>query len=117
MAFFLELWGAFRKGSSFWLEFMYGKYCNGIYPCPVEISLYASAIWRRMVNVSRQVELFILWLIHKENCDFWYDNWLGTGPLYLKVPVLTNTSFRDFIVNGAWNTQRLGQVLAPNLIT
>ncbi|XP_071939207.1 uncharacterized protein [Coffea arabica] len=40
----------------------------------VEIRVSASATWRQMVNISRQAELSMLWLIHKGPCHFWYDN-------------------------------------------
>ena len=67
-AFSCKLWWAFRTGSSLWAQFMHGKYCTGLHPCQADVRPSASATWRRMVNVSRHVELSRLWLVHKGPC-------------------------------------------------
>ena len=69
-----------------------------------------------MLDVSRQVELSMLWLVQDGSCHFWYDNWLGSGALFLRAPVLLNLSFRDFIIHGHWNVHLLAQMLPPEVI-
>nr|XP_027097552.1 uncharacterized protein LOC113717098 [Coffea arabica] len=114
-AFSYKLWWQFRTGSSLWTTFMRAKYCWGIHPCQAERKLFASATWRRMQDVSRQVELSMLWLVQDGSCHFWYDNWLGSGALFLRAPVVLNLSFRDFIIQGHWNVHLLSQVLPMDI--
>ncbi|XP_071909537.1 uncharacterized protein [Coffea arabica] len=63
-AFSYKLWWQFRTESSLWTTFMHAKYCQKIHPCQAECKPLVSAIWRRMQDVSRQVELSMLWLGH-----------------------------------------------------
>nr|XP_027103097.1 uncharacterized protein LOC113724387 [Coffea arabica] len=99
-AFSYKLWWSFCTGSSLWAKFLHVKYCQEIHPCQAEIKATASTVWRRMINVHRHVELSIRWLIHRGPCNFWYDNWIGTGALYLIANDMPNLSFEDFIVRG-----------------
>ena len=69
-----------------------------------------------MLDVSRQVELSMLWLLQDGSCHFWYDNWLGSGALFLRVPMVLNLSFSDFINQGHWNVQSLAQTLPQEVI-
>nr|XP_027067822.1 uncharacterized protein LOC113693489 [Coffea arabica] len=115
-AFSCKLWWNLRAGTSLWAEFMRAKYCKGQHPCQVEIKRQDSMTWKRMVNISRQTELSMVWLVKGGSCNFWYDNWLGSGALCLKVPVIPELSFRDFISNGSWDWQRLRSVIPAELI-
>ena len=56
-AFSCKLWWSFQMGSSLWTTFMKAEYCRLLYPCQVELRATDSAVWRRMVNVSRHMEL------------------------------------------------------------
>ncbi|XP_071916279.1 uncharacterized protein [Coffea arabica] len=94
-AFSYKLWWQFRIGSSLWVSFMREKYCRGIHSCQVECKPFASATWRRMLNVSHQ----------------------GSGALFLKTPVASHLSFRDFITQGHWNAQLLTQVLPRDVMS
>ncbi|XP_027120509.2 uncharacterized protein [Coffea arabica] len=115
-AFSCKLWWNLRAGTSLWAEFMRAKYCKGQHPCQVEIKRQDSMTWKRMVNISRQTELSMVWLVKGGSCNFWYDNWLGSGALCLKVLVISELSFRDFISNGSWDWQRLRSVIPAELI-
>ncbi|XP_071927455.1 uncharacterized protein [Coffea arabica] len=116
-AFSFKLWWNFRKGMSLWSQFMKAKYCRRKHPCQVEIKATDSALWKRMVNVSRQVELSMLWVVKDGACHFWYDNWLGNGALFLQATVIPNLSFSNFISNGHWDTSRLCQSLPSQMVT
>ena len=115
-AFSCKLWWCLRTGSSLWSQFMRAKYCNGIHPCQATIAPFASATWRRMVSVSRHVELSILWLVNEGECSFWYDNWLGSGALFLRVADTPHVSFAELVCNGSWNIYRLTQILPPECV-
>ncbi|XP_071909633.1 uncharacterized protein [Coffea arabica] len=90
---------------------------GGFHACQVEVRVTDSAIWRRMLNVSRQVELSMLWLVHDGSCHFWYDNWLGTGALFLLVSVVPNLSFRTFIVTGHWDVSLLSHTFPVEIVS
>ncbi|XP_027156511.1 uncharacterized protein LOC113757398 [Coffea eugenioides] len=115
-AFSCKLWWGLRTGSSLWATFMRAKYCKWVHPYQVVSSQAASPTWRRMVNVSRQVELCMVWLLNDGTCDFWYDNWLGSGPLFLRAFVVPGLSFSDVMVNGTWDSYRLSQILPPTIV-
>ena len=69
-----------------------------------------------MVNVSRQVDLCMVWLLNDGTCEFWYDNWLGSGPLFLRAFVVPGLSFSDVLVNGTWDSYQLSQILPPTIV-
>ena len=68
-----------------------------------------------MLTTRQQVEQHIHWQLHIGNCSFWWDNWLGTGPLaqYTSSSFrLNNTKVSEFWENGAWSWRKL-QEQAP----
>ncbi|XP_071933716.1 uncharacterized protein [Coffea arabica] len=73
-AFLCKLWWRFRTTSSLWATYLRAKYCKEAHPCQVTLSLSATTIWRRMWNVSRQVELSMLWQVNEGSCHFWKAN-------------------------------------------
>ena len=103
-------------GTSLWASVLHAKYCRHQHPCQVELSSSASPTWKRLLNVSWEVELSMLWLVNEGSCSFWYNNWLGNGALFLKVSVNLALLFRDFIVDGKWDSNLLSQVF-PTEIT
>ncbi|XP_027060834.1 uncharacterized protein [Coffea arabica] len=114
-AFSCKLWWNFRTGTSLWADYIRAKYCRGLHPCQVELRSSDSPTWRRMLNISRQVEVGMVWMVNGGTCHFWYDNWLGDGGLFIKVPVHQTVTFRDFVINGEWDVQALGQFLPRHL--
>ncbi|XP_071916250.1 uncharacterized protein [Coffea arabica] len=36
-------------------------------------------------------------------CNFWFDNWLGFGPLCQWLQSVSDHLVRDFVLNGRWN--------------
>ncbi|XP_071940013.1 uncharacterized protein [Coffea arabica] len=107
----------FRTGTSLWARFLRAKYYGACHPCQVELKVGVSATWKRIINVSREAELSMRWLVNAGTCDFWYDNWLGNGALFLKAPVQGDLSFRDFIVDGKWNSVGLAEYLPRDITT
>nr|XP_027071862.1 uncharacterized protein LOC113696683 [Coffea arabica] len=88
----------FRAGSSLWASFMRAKYCRDLHSCQVQLGRYASGTWRRMLNISKQVELSVIWA------------------LFFKATANPALSFEDFIVNGKWTTDLLSRALPLDLI-
>ncbi|XP_027181778.1 uncharacterized protein LOC113780162 [Coffea eugenioides] len=115
-SFSCKLWWNFRKASSLWAKFMRAKYSKRSHPCQVELKQHNSMTWRRMLNISWQTELSMIWLVNGGSCNFWYDNWLGSGAISLKATVIPDLSFQDFISNGAWDVHRLTRALPHDLI-
>nr|XP_027122188.1 uncharacterized protein LOC113739143 [Coffea arabica] len=89
-------------GSSLWVSFMRAKYCKGVHPCQVGWAQSASATWRRMLDVSRQMELSMLWLLTGGGCGFWYDNW---GPFVTDSPI-RQCGFGDENSGSKWEGDR-----------
>ncbi|XP_027098892.2 uncharacterized protein [Coffea arabica] len=115
-AFSCKLWWSFRTGTLLWAAFMHAKYCRMVHPGQAEMRLTDSAIWRRMLNVSRHVELSMVWLVNDGSCHFWYDNWLGSGALCLRAPVDLSLSFCNFITNGHWDASLLSRTLPGDIV-
>ncbi|XP_071900960.1 uncharacterized protein [Coffea arabica] len=93
------------------------KYCRDLHPCQVQLIRCVLGTWRRMLNISRQVEFSLVWQVQDGgSCHFWYDNWLGSGALFLKATVNPVLSFKDFIVNGKWSSHLLSRVLPLDLL-
>nr|XP_033514683.1 uncharacterized protein LOC117279308 [Nicotiana tomentosiformis] len=58
-----------------------------------------------------EVEQNIIWLPGKGYVSFWYDNWLGLGPLYIHLP--TNAKPKDVkiievLTQGSWQLDSMG---------
>ncbi|XP_071939975.1 uncharacterized protein [Coffea arabica] len=116
-AFSCRLWWSFRIGTSVGAAFLRAKYCRGTDPCQAQLTLTALPVWRRMVNVSRQVEISMLWLVNDGSCHFWYDNWLGSGALFLRATVILHLSFHSSIKNGIWDVSPLSHLLPSEIVS
>ncbi|XP_071918898.1 uncharacterized protein [Coffea arabica] len=111
-----KLWKTFRQNLSLWAMFMRAKDSHDTHPCQVALRSPSSATWRRMLDVRGFAELFILWRPYSGFCHFWYDNWTGSGELYLRADVQDHLSFHDFIVCETWDSRLLSHVFPPNLV-
>mgnify|MGYP004704305189 FL=1 len=69
-----------------------------------------------MVNASPQAELAMRWLVNAGTCDFWHDNWLGSGALFLRTPVNGVLTFKDFIRDGRWDSLVLAQYFPSDIM-
>nr|XP_027067566.1 uncharacterized protein LOC113693192 [Coffea arabica] len=49
-------------------------------------------------------------------CNFWYDNWIGHGALYLRVEVRGDVSFSNVLADGDWVTWRLAEILPIDMV-
>lgn len=73
-----------------------------------------------MMQSKHKMESHIHWKIDSRSCSFWWDNWLGVGPLAHFKGVssrLDNTKVVAFIHNGQWDLQRVLNVAPPQHVT
>ena len=41
----------------------------------------SSYMWRRLLEVRKVAEQNLWWVMRSGQCNFWFDNWLDSGPL------------------------------------
>ncbi|KAG6534067.1 hypothetical protein ZIOFF_007948 [Zingiber officinale] len=118
MAFTLKFWFRFREQKSFWAIYMSKLYCGGASPCVVPLKRNASPCWRRLVKLRNYGENNIGWIIGNGEINFWYDNWLDSGPLHLFCPIVGNPDSRvvDFICNLGWNVNELQSCVPEQIV-
>ncbi|KAH0702355.1 hypothetical protein KY285_016633 [Solanum tuberosum] len=64
-------------------------------------------------------ETQIKWKINSGNSSFWWDDWLGEGPLTsycTHVTSLNTTKISQFLVGGTWNETMVRQWVPPLLV-
>ncbi|WMV30194.1 hypothetical protein MTR67_023579 [Solanum verrucosum] len=69
-----------------------------------------------MMKNKHTVESHIQWKIRNESCSFWWDNWLGVGPLAQYTTAsnrFNNESISEFIEEGQWKMNKVIQT-APS---
>ncbi|KAH0775105.1 hypothetical protein KY290_012242 [Solanum tuberosum] len=106
-------WWNFRSKVSLWSQFLKAKCCQRAHSVAKKVDTGDSLMWRYMMKNKLQVEENIGWKIQSESCSFWWDDWLGKGPLY---QALINATIAHFLVNGKWNERKLRQQVSPLLI-
>ncbi|XP_019241871.1 PREDICTED: uncharacterized protein LOC109221894 [Nicotiana attenuata] len=74
-------WWHFRTSQSLWSNFLKAKYFQRSNPISKTWHTGQSLAWKRLMTNKREVEKYIYWRLHTGNCSFWWDNWLGVGPL------------------------------------
>ncbi|KAG6527455.1 hypothetical protein ZIOFF_009557 [Zingiber officinale] len=93
-------------------------YCGDASPCVVSLKKNASPYWCRFVKLRNYGENNIGWIIGNGEINFWYDNWLDSGPLYLLCPILGNPDSRivEFICNSGWNVDKLQSCVPEQIV-
>ncbi|KAK4733775.1 hypothetical protein R3W88_008036 [Solanum pinnatisectum] len=72
-----------------------------------------------MMRNKHTVEKHILWKLRNGSSFFWWDNWLGVGPLahYINISKrFNNDRIVDFMKNGQWNLTKLNQLAPQNMV-
>ncbi|XP_049378041.1 uncharacterized protein LOC125842768 [Solanum stenotomum] len=75
-----------------------------------------SLTWKHMMHNKHKIEEHIHWKLNSGNCSFWWDNWLGMGPLAYQSTGsnrFNQITVADFWLEGRWNLNMLLQQ-APN---
>ncbi|KAK4716368.1 hypothetical protein R3W88_014706 [Solanum pinnatisectum] len=114
-AFQFKQWWVFRTKQTLWGEFLKAKYCQRSNPISKKWDTGDSQAWRLMMRNKQRVENHILWKIRSGSSSFWWDNWLGVGPLAQFTSNsnrFNNDKVTNFIEDGQWNIGKVIQ-LAP----
>lgn len=61
------------------------KYCSHAHPGMVIGSVGVSPTWRRMLHVQDLAKQHIRFIVRSGDSNFWFDNWLGSGPFFYAV--------------------------------
>ncbi|XP_071906092.1 uncharacterized protein [Coffea arabica] len=107
-AFSIKLWWTFRANSSLWAEFMHARFCRQVHSNLVS-GAKGSEVWRRMVKVRNIAERHIGWIVRSGSANFWFDNWLGSGGLSVRLDNVSDHKVADFVQQDAWDVRRILQ--------
>jgi len=116
MAFQYKQWWIFRSKHTLWGDFLKAKYCQRSNPISKKWDTGESLTWKHLMHNKHKAEQHIQWRINSGNCSFWWDNWLGVGPLAQfsnDSKRFNNTTVAEFWHEGQWNWNLLLQQ-APN---
>ncbi|XP_015084239.1 uncharacterized protein LOC107027648 [Solanum pennellii] len=103
-------WWILRTKQTLWGDFLRAKYCQRSNPVSKKWDTGESLTWKHMLETRQQVEQHIHWKLQAGNCSFWWDNWLGTGPLAQHTTSsnrFNNSTVADFWENGEWRWSKL----------
>ncbi|XP_049399720.1 uncharacterized protein LOC125863746 [Solanum stenotomum] len=112
-------WWTFRSNQTLWGEFLRAKYCQRSHPISKKWDTGESQAWRLMMKNKHTVESNIQWKIRSGSCSFWWDNWLGVGPLAHYTSnsnKFNNDSVSKFIEDGHWNIPKVLRVAPPSQV-
>ena len=109
-AFQFKQWWNFRTKQILWGDFLKTKYCQRSNPISKKWNSGDSLTWKYMLMNRPQIEQHIQWKLQAGNCSFWWDNWLGSGPLAQFTNNnnrFNNSKVADFWEAGKWSWSRL----------
>ncbi|XP_049399717.1 uncharacterized protein LOC125863742 [Solanum stenotomum] len=118
-AFQFKQWWTFRSKQTLWGDFLRAKYCQRSNPISKKWDTGESQAWRLMMKNKHVVESHIQWKIRNGSCSFWWDNWLGVGPLAQYTTAsnrFNNEPVSDFIEEGQWNMNKVIQSAPPGQV-
>ncbi|KAK6803130.1 hypothetical protein RDI58_000914 [Solanum bulbocastanum] len=114
-AFQFKHWWTFRSKQTLWGDFLRAKYCQRSNPISKKWDTGESQAWKLMMRNKHTVENHIQWKIRDGSSSFWWDNWLGVGPLAQYTTDrnrFNNDRISDFMQDGQWKMRKVLQ-LAP----
>ncbi|XP_070035385.1 uncharacterized protein [Nicotiana tomentosiformis] len=74
-------WCNFRYKPSLWSEFLMDKYCKRSHPISKKCDTGQSQAWKSLMTNKKDAEQHIQLRLHSGDARFWWDSWLGMGPL------------------------------------
>ncbi|WMV13663.1 hypothetical protein MTR67_007048 [Solanum verrucosum] len=116
-AFQFKHWWVFRTKQTLGGDFLRAKYCQRSNPISEKWDTGDSQAWKLLMTNKHTVENHIQWKIRNGSCSFWWDNWLGVGPLAQFTTTshrFNNETIADFMANGQWNVDKLIQLAPQN---
>lgn len=112
-------WWELRTKQSLLSIFIKAKYCQRANILAKKYDTGNSIVWRYLTRIRKDVESHIKWQIQSCTCSFWWDNWIGEGPLAIhgvNISSLNNIVLLKFIVNGNWNERLIRQHVNPLIV-
>lgn len=70
-----EAW-AMKRRACLWSLYMHERDVRDDHPTSVGLVNNATNLWKRMWNITNEVEPFLFWIIGKGNMDICLDRWL-----------------------------------------
>ncbi|XP_015158406.1 uncharacterized mitochondrial protein AtMg00310-like [Solanum tuberosum] len=96
-------WWTFRTKQTLLGQILRAKYCQRAHPVAKKHHTGQSLIWNFMSKNKGIAEAQIKWKINSGNSSFWWDDWLGEGPLAsycTHIISLNTTAISQFLVGG-----------------
>lgn len=112
-------WWIFRTKNTLWGHFLKAKYCQRANPVIKKRDTGQSLVWKHMMTNKVEAETHIKWIIRSGTCSFWWDDWLGVGPLANHRITDTrpnNIRISEFLIDGNWNKDMVRQTAPPPLL-
>ncbi|XP_059289514.1 uncharacterized protein LOC132043044 [Lycium ferocissimum] len=112
-------WWIFRSKTTLWGNFLRAKYCQRANPIIKKWDTGQSLIWKNMMHNKLIAESYIQWRVNSGTCSFWWDDWLGIGPLAnyrLESNRANNITVSQFLIEGQWNIDMINQIAPPQLV-
>ncbi|KAG5606071.1 hypothetical protein H5410_027563 [Solanum commersonii] len=112
-------WWIFRTKNSLWGQFLKAKYCQRANPVAKKWDTGQSLVWKYLLKNRPRVEPHITWKIYSGSSSFWWDNWLGSGPLadlMDNISSLNNLQVSYFIEEGQWKESLVRQHAPPLMV-
>lgn len=100
-------------------DFLHAKFCQRANPIAMKQDLGQSLLWKHMMRNNFKMEPYIQWKIISGTFYFWWDDWLGVGPLaYYREGITRFNIIRvsAFIHPGQWIVGRIIHVAPPHLV-
>ena len=98
----------------FWARYMISKYVTTTgHAAIASIKPSNSQTWRRMIGVRDFMVLHMQTLVRDGSLSFWFDNWLGTGPLAEGKQGTPSSSLviKNLIAGAEWKLDRVDEAL------
>uniref|UniRef100_M1DSD9 RNase H family protein n=1 Tax=Solanum tuberosum TaxID=4113 RepID=M1DSD9_SOLTU len=119
MAFKYKQWWIFRSKHTLWGDFLRAKYCERSNPISKKWDTGESLTWKHLMHNKVKIEEHIHWTINSGTCSFWWDNWLGVGPLANfsnESNRFNNNTVADFLIEGQWNLEMVIQQAPHSMV-
>ncbi|XP_059292008.1 uncharacterized protein LOC132045445 [Lycium ferocissimum] len=116
----VKRWWRFRSMNSLWADFLKAKYCIRKHHIAKKWVPGDSQAWKHLLWARDKSEKCINWKINSGDCNFWWDDWTGMGPLAQICPdfMIGNgqrIKVRDFMNNNRWNVQKLYNTIPDHI--